>query len=69
MQTRKASLVEATTNAAVGFTIATAFNWLFLWFFADWPMAVAAALMTLILTLVSIVRSYALRRFFEGRSQ
>lgn len=65
-QSRLMSLIEAVANVAVGYGVAVATQLVvFPWF--ELPARVADALvMGGIFTLVSIVRSYTLRRVFEA---
>lgn len=66
MQSRPISLLEAITNTLVGYGLAVATQLvIFPWF--DLPARLPDALaMGAIFTLVSVARSYALRRLFEG---
>lgn len=64
-QTRKASLVEALINVAVGFGINMAMQFaLFAWFGIHLALR-DGLIIGLIFTVVSIARSFALRRVFE----
>lgn len=64
MQSRGMSLVEAVTNIAVGYVIAAVLTWLVLPLFGA-PVGVADALgISLVFTVVSLIRSYLLRRLF-----
>jgi hypothetical protein len=64
-QTRKASLVESLMNVAIGYSIALASQIVvFPWFGINIPITSNIAI-GLIFTAVSIIRSFALRRFFE----
>lgn len=65
-QTRKASLAESLMNVAIGYGIALASQIIvFPWFGINIPLS-RNILIGLIFTLVSIARSFALRRFFEA---
>lgn len=65
MQTRLESLIEATFNVVVGYTVSLSAQLLiFPWFNIHIPMSSNIAI-GIIFTLVSLVRSYALRRFFN----
>jgi len=65
MQTRLESLIEATFNVVVGYTVSLGAQLLiFPWFGIHIPFASNVAL-GIIFTLVSLVRSYALRRLFN----
>jgi hypothetical protein len=64
-QTRKASLTESLMNVAIGYGIALAAQIIvFPWFGINIPLASNIAI-GLIFTVVSIARSFALRRLFE----
>ncbi len=65
MQTRLESLIEAAINVVLGYTIALGAQLLvFPWFNIHIPMSSNIAI-GIIFTLVSLVRSYALRRLFN----
>ncbi|WP_442930193.1 DUF7220 family protein [Mycoplasmopsis arginini] len=65
MQTRLESLIEAAINVVLGYMIALGAQLLiFPWFNIHIPMSSNIAI-GIIFTLVSLVRSYALRRFFN----
>jgi hypothetical protein len=65
MQTRLESLIEAAFNVVVGYLVALGAQLLvFPWFGINIPMSSNIAI-GIIFTLVSLVRSYALRRFFN----
>lgn len=65
-QTRKASLVEALINVAVGFSINMAIQFaIFAYFGVHLPLH-QNFVIGLIFTVVSICRSYLLRRAFEA---
>lgn len=64
-QTRRASFVEAITNVAVGFVLSFAANYYALPLFGLFPTAHDAMAISGILTIISIIRSYSLRRVFE----
>ena len=64
MQTRRASLLEATTNVACGILVAWAVTFaVFPWFGyeARWDKSLG---ISLIFTVISLLRSYLLRRLF-----
>ena len=64
-QSRFMSLVEASTNTALGFGVSVAANLLILPLFG-FPIHLGPALsIGAIFTLISIIRSYLLRRLFE----
>lgn len=65
-QTRKASLAEAVMNVAIGYGVALLSQIIvFPWFGIRIGLAENIAI-GLIFTVISIVRSFALRRFFEA---
>lgn len=59
------SLVESLANVAIGFSLALLCNALMLPAFDLHPKHNALLLMTVIMTAVSVVRSYSVRRLFE----
>lgn len=68
-QTRADSFMEALTNIAIGLTISTAANQVFI------PLATGHSLtlranvaLGVIYTIISLVRSYLIRRAFNGKS-
>lgn len=63
-QRRRVSIIEALINTGVGFGVAFATNVLVLPLFGLHPSLSDTTWITLVFTFVSIVRSYALRRFF-----
>lgn len=68
-QSKRHSVIESFANVAVGFTISVAANWVVLpWFGYDVSVADSAGI-GMILTVVSIVRSYLLRRVFNSWCQ
>lgn len=64
-QTRTQSLIEATLNIGIGFGINLVANLLVLPIFGLYPTLGDAFGMGLIFTVISIVRSYVLRRVFN----
>lgn len=65
-QTRKASLAEAVMNVTIGYGVALLSQIIvFPWFGIRIGLAENIAI-GLIFTIISIVRSFALRRFFEA---
>lgn len=64
-QTRRMSLVEALTNVAVGYGIAVVTQMAVFPLFGLHATLVQNMMMGAIFTVVSIVRSYVLRRVFE----
>ena len=65
-QSRWMSLVEAVTNVLVGYGVAVATQWLVFPIFGLYATLQENLLIGLIFTAVSLVRSYVLRRAFEG---
>ena len=66
-QTRLMSLVETLTNILVGFAVSLISQ---LWIFAAYGIHLALSdnlMITVWFTVVSIARSYALRRYFNSR--
>lgn len=68
-QSRLASLVEASTNVAIGFAINMGANLLVLPAFG-YPVTAADAFgIGLVFTAISVLRSYMLRRAFNRRTK
>jgi hypothetical protein len=65
-QSRCMSLVEAVTNVLVGYGVAVATQWLVFPLFGLYATLQENLVIGLIFTSVSLVRSYLLRRAFEG---
>lgn len=65
MQTRNQSLLEASANVAVGYGVSTAANLVVLPAFGYAVSVVDAAWIGLVFTVISLARSYALRRIFN----
>lgn len=68
MQSRIDSFMEAFTNTLIGWFIS-----LLTWQIVSWYMSIPVTFLqdlqiTFLFTIVSIIRSYALRRAFNGRS-
>jgi uncharacterized membrane protein YagU involved in acid resistance len=66
MQTKLQSLIEAWANVAVGFGINFAANLVILPLFGYTPSLRDNFVIGLLYTAVSLVRSYAIRRWFNG---
>ena len=66
MQTRKASLTEAITNTLLGYCVAIAAQVVIFPLFGIHISPASHASIGALFTLVSLVRSYALRRLFEA---
>lgn len=69
MQTRKQSLIEAVVNIGTGMVIAFSISQLASYIPGfNWNVGFEANIvMTVVLTLISVLRSYLWRRFFNGR--
>jgi hypothetical protein len=66
-QTVKGSVAEAFANIAVGFGVNFTANWLILPLFGFNSLTLAANFeIGMLYTLISLVRSYVLRRWFNG---
>lgn len=66
MQTKLGSFIEAWANILVGFSINWCANMLILPLFGFHIRPLAAFNMGLIFTIISLARSYVLRRWFNG---
>lgn len=67
MQTRLGSIAEAWANIAVGFAINFTANWCILPLFGFNSLTLRTNFeIGLLYTLISLVRSYVLRRWFNG---
>ena len=64
-QSHRMSIIEAVTNTAVGYSLAVGTQLLIFPFFGLPARVSDALLMGVAFTVVSILRSYALRRIFE----
>lgn len=65
MQTRRHSVFEAVANTLVGFAIAMMTNYYALPLFGFLPSIAQSFWITCIFTVVTLMRSYALRRLFN----
>lgn len=68
-QTKKHSLLEAVTNTAVGFVISLGSTFIIFPLVGVPSSAGKNLLITLFFTVISILRGYILRRFFNRQSQ
>lgn len=69
MQSKKQSLIESLTSTTIGIIIGVILNMLVLPLF-DYPVSVVDSLwISLIFTAVSVIRSYAIRRFFNSKER
>lgn len=64
-QSRKMSALEAATNVSVGLIVSVIANHLIFPLFGFNPSIAQNIAITIIYTAISLVRSYALRRFFN----
>ena len=69
MQSRKGSAIEAVANVAVGYGINTVANMLVLPAFGHPVTAMQAASIGAVFTVISLVRSYVLRRIFNSHER
>jgi hypothetical protein len=68
-QSRMDSLMESIVNIVIGLIISTIANYLLLQLFLGYPMHLGTnVLISVVFTVISLVRSYSLRRAFNGRS-
>lgn len=65
-QSRWASFVEAKTNAVVGLVVSWCFTYYVLPAFGFWPTASEAAAITACYFVLSMGRSYVIRRIFNN---
>ena len=69
MQTKRQSLVETLTSVFVGWLIGVILNLIILPLF-DYGITVVDSLwVSLIFTVVSVIRSYVIRRFFNSKEK
>lgn len=64
MQSRVMSLVEVATSSLIGFVVSIFANWAILPLFGMYPSFHASFWITLIFMVISVIRSYLVRRFF-----
>lgn len=67
MQSRKGSFVEAVVNTLIGFLFTLAFTPLIYWICGVTMRPAQMGYVTLLFTLVSVLRGYLIRRFFNKR--
>jgi hypothetical protein len=68
-QSRADSFMESLTNIAIGLAISMVANSIFIPWATGHPLSVGHnAALGVIYTIISLVRSYTLRRLFNGRS-
>lgn len=69
MQSRAGSFMESVVNIAIGLVISTAANQIFIPMITGHPLTFRAnAGLAVIYTVISLVRSYVIRRAFNGKS-
>lgn len=69
MQTKKQSLIESLTSTTIGIIIGIVLNLTVLPIFG-YPVSVADSLwISVIFTIVSIIRSYIIRRWFNSKEE
>ena len=66
-QSRRLSMLESLANLFVGFGASFLITYFVLPFWGLEPRPVEALEIVLVYTIISVVRSYGLRRLFEGR--
>jgi len=65
MQSKKGSLIETMTNIVIGYWISFLANWIILPMFGFHVSMSQNLQIGLLFTVVSVIRSYALRRFYN----
>lgn len=65
MQSKLDSLLESFTNILIGFTVATISNFIVLSMFGYNVTASDSILIAIVFTIISLVRSYMIRRVFN----
>ena len=69
MQTKKQSLIESLTSTTIGIIIGIVLNLTILPIFG-YPVSVSDSLwISIIFTIVSIIRSYIIRRWFNSKEE
>lgn len=69
MQSKKQSLIESLTSTTIGIIIGVVLNLTILPIFG-YPVSVVDSLwISVIFTIVSIIRSYVIRRFFNSKER
>ena len=69
MQTKRQSLIETLTSVFVGWLIGVILNMLVLPLFDYNITVVDSLLVSLIFTVISVVRGYLIRRFFNSKGE
>lgn len=67
-QSRTDSFMEAVCNVIIGFWIGVASNYAILPWFGYTPKFTDSLLIAALFTILSLIRSYVIRRLFNGRS-
>ena len=67
MQTKKGSFIESLTNVGVGFIVTLIFSPLIYWICDIEISHTQIGEATLLFTILSVVRSYVIRRFFNNK--
>ena len=67
MQTKKHSLIEACSNTAIGFVISYASTFIIFPIVGIASSSTKNLVITLFFTVISIIRGYLVRRFFNGK--
>lgn len=65
-QSRRFSIIESVTNAAAGFGLAVICNYYILPIFGFNPSINESTVIAIVFTVISIIRSYLLRRVFNA---
>jgi ABC-type sugar transport system permease subunit len=65
-QSRVMSLVEVATSSLIGFVVSIFTNWAVLPIFGMYPSFHQSFWITLVFMVISIIRSYLVRRFFAA---
>lgn len=68
MQTKKHSFIEAVTNTAVGFIISLTATFIIFPIVDIQSTGTKNVIVTIFFTVISIIRSYILRRFFNKKT-
>ena len=69
MQTKKESMIESLTSTTIGWLIGVILNLTVLPLFDYNITVVDSLLMSLIFTVISVVRGYLIRRFFNSKGK
>lgn len=68
MQTRKQSLIEAISNTFIGLIVSATANYLVLPLFYEGVNVKNCVAVSIIFTVISIIRNYIVRRWFNVRN-